>query len=132
MMESLSSGAAAAMTFAGAVFISFFPGVDASVVIGAFAGAVFSFLKATDASARRRMGLAAVSMVLGMLAADMTAAIVTELTPEAIVARAPLGAGIAAALSVTVLSSISDFFSDWRRVLEWVGSKFKFLRGGDQ
>ncbi|WP_261114733.1 phage holin family protein [Serratia entomophila] len=118
MTEPVGTGAATA-TLTGVTVAGLLSGVDSGVLIGAFAGAVIFVMSASEFSLLKKLALFVASLLVGILAAPFTAAIITWATPGDIEAHAPVGALVASAIAVRLLMSASQnptgFFDRFRR-----------------
>jgi hypothetical protein len=83
--------------------LSLLPGVEAAVILGAFAGAVVFVLSATDLTNAKKVGFFAISFIAGILSASIAAALMSSLLPERIEVSEGLGALVAAAVAVRLL-----------------------------
>ena len=82
--------------------ISLFPGIDAAIVLGAFAGAVVFVLTSDDLTLFKRLGFMAISFIAGCLAAQTVADLLSSFIPKVVVSNG-IGALVAAAISVRLL-----------------------------
>lgn len=94
-------------TAAATGLLAWWYGLDAGVVIGAFAGAVFFVLSSRDYSFMQKTGLFGVSFAGGVLSAGFAAKLMTAIVPGTTEAPEPLGALVAAALAVRLLVSLN-------------------------
>ncbi|RAC18810.1 hypothetical protein DN582_04770 [Burkholderia multivorans] len=102
MAEPISTSSATAAAL-GVATLSLFPGVDANVVMGAFAGSLLFVMTAADPSIPKRVAFFVISFVAGCLTADLFAAGLDVVLPARIVVHAGIGALIASALVVKPL-----------------------------
>lgn len=117
MSEPVTTGGAT-VALTGVTFVGLLSGVDAGVVIGAFAGAVVFIMSAPDFTLVRRVTLFGASFFAGLLSSDFFAAMITAYTPEKVTAGKPLGALIASAIAVRLLMFISNGAKDPISLLE--------------
>jgi hypothetical protein len=112
MAEPISS-TTATVALAGITLLSLFPGVDASVVLGAFAGSVVFVVSSEDINALRKAALGVVSFIGGCLGAKLAINLIGFITPTNLEINNGIGALIAAALCVKTLFWIikQDLFS---------------------
>lgn len=105
MPEPISSSAATAA--AGALaFLSLIPGLDPAAVLGAVAGALIFINTVDQLSNWRRGGLFFASVLIGLLAADITATLISTVLPQVFNVTNALGAILASALSVHLLQGL--------------------------
>ena len=102
MAEPISTSSATVAAI-GVAALSLFPGIDANVVMGAFAGSLLFVMTAADPSIPRRFAFFVISFVAGCLTADMFAAFLDSVLPARIEVHAGIGALIASALVVKLL-----------------------------
>lgn len=120
----------AAASATGQTLLSLFPGVDAGLVIGAFAGAVFSFVVSTEAAYWKRALLLIFAFIAGVYGGEAMSVFITEiLTRRVVVIKPPLGAMVSAALSVAIFSTALDYVRNPGKLLEFIAS-FRNYRGG--
>ncbi|MBM2883186.1 hypothetical protein JFK97_02175 [Chromobacterium phragmitis] len=100
MAEPVSSTATTA-TLAAVAGLAMLPGIDAAVVLGAFAGAAVFVLSSDSLSLAKKAGFFIVSFVAGLVAAAGVASLLARWLP--IDASPGVGALLAAALAVKVL-----------------------------
>lgn len=105
-----TTGATAALT--GVTFLGLLSGIDAGVVIGAFAGSVVFVLSAPDFTLAKRLMLFAVSFFSGLLSSAFIASVINSITPDGVIADKPLGALIASAIAVRLLMFMSKKADD--------------------
>lgn len=83
-------------------------GLDSGVIIGAFAGAVFFVISSTELKLVARGGYFFVSFIFGIIAGQYAAEILSALVPGSHSdVPAPLGALVAAAVSIKMLLTLS-------------------------
>lgn len=115
MAEPISTSFATAATTAVTV-VSLCPGIDASTVIGAFAGAVVFVMASTHLSIIKRVAFFMVSIINGCLCAKTVAAELTSMLPTHVDVPPSVGALIGAAVSVKLLLwliSRADHLDTW-------------------
>ncbi len=115
MPEPISTSFATTLTTA-VTAVSLCPGVDASIVIGAFAGAVVFVMASTQLTLVKRVAFFIVSMINGCLGAQTMAAEMTSLFPGHITVAPSVGALVGAAISVKLLLwliSWADHLDTW-------------------
>ena len=88
---------------AAAGLVALFPGVDAGIVLGAFAGAAVFVLSSTDYKPLQKLAFLVLATVAGMLAAPMAASLLATLLPASVAVPQIVGALLAAALSIRLL-----------------------------
>lgn len=79
------------------------PGLDASIVLGSFAGAVVFVLGADDIGPLKKSGYLIVSLIGGLLLAPLAAAFLSALSFEKIAVPMGVGALVAATIIVKLL-----------------------------
>lgn len=87
----------------GAILVSLFPGIDAGIVMGAFAGAVVFVLSAHDIRNLAKVGYFVVAFICGMAGAATGTSVLVWLLPERITVTPSVAAVIIAAISVKLL-----------------------------
>ncbi len=85
------------------ILVSLFPGIDAGIAMGAFAGAVVFVLSAKDISNLGKMGYFVVAFIAGIAGATTGTSLLTWLLPSHVVVTPSIGAVITAAISVKLL-----------------------------
>lgn len=91
--------------------VSLFPGVDASVILGAFSGSIVFVLSSNELDAVKKIGFLLASFAAGILAAPMAAALLAGLLgalPGSIAVSPGVGALLAATLAVKTLLWLLD------------------------
>lgn len=122
----------AAANATGATLVALFPGINAGIMIGAFAGAVFSFVVSSEAVFWKRALLLVFAFALGIYGGDVVAGLMTEwLTQRVVEVKPPLGAMVAAALGVTLFGGLLDYVRDPGRVIDFLASFRRSKGGGD-
>lgn len=101
MTEPVTTNATVAT--AGVALISLFPGVDAAVVMGAFAGAGVFVLASDDLAPFKRLAFFLISFVAGCLSARLSADLLGWGLPERIAVNPAVGALVAAAVVIKLL-----------------------------
>lgn len=102
MTEPVTS-TAATVSVASIALLSLLPGVDASVVLGTFAGSVVFVMASDDLSAVKKIGYFFPSFIGGMLSASMVTRLIESVIPATIVVNPGVGALLAATLVVKTL-----------------------------
>ncbi len=102
MPEPLSTSFSSTVTTA-VTMVSLYPGVDASTVIGAFAGAVVFVMASTHLSILKRIAFFIVSIINGCLCAQTVADALASILSTHTEVPASVGALISAAVSVKLL-----------------------------
>ncbi|MCL6262186.1 putative holin [Craterilacuibacter sp. RT1T] len=102
MAEPISSTAVTGSVFSVAL-LSMFPGVEAAVVLGAFAGAVVFVLSSSDLGLVAKAASFVVSFIAGCIGSGFMSGLVAALTPQAVQVPEGVGALLAAALAVKLL-----------------------------
>lgn len=120
MTEPMSAGAATAVV-GGVATAGWYAGLDAGVVVCAFAGAVFYVTQAKDVSKWERLGFFLVSFVAGIAASRPAAELISAVVPTKSQIPEAVGALVAAALAVNLLLSM-NVKTVTGRVLGFVGS----------
>lgn len=100
------SSTGATSTLAGLTLISIFPGIDAATVIGAFAGALVFICTTTELGNLRKSVLFFVSFIVGNLAADLAAGVLSTMLPNSIEVSKAVGALLASAIAVHLLQAL--------------------------
>ena len=100
---SATTGTLATASLLAAVMVSLFPGIDAGMVMGAFAGAVVFILSAKDISNLGKVGYFIVAFIAGMVGATTGTSLLVWLLPSRITVTPSVGAVITAAVSVKCL-----------------------------
>ncbi|PHV11322.1 putative holin [Chitinimonas sp. BJB300] len=100
---SVTTGTLANTSLLAAVVVSLFPGIDAGIVMGAFAGAVVFILSAKDISNLGKAGYFVVAFIAGMAGAATGTSLLVWLLPSHIAVTPSVGAVITAAVSVKLL-----------------------------
>lgn len=85
--------------------------VNASILIGAFAGSMIFVISDATFPMARKMFLFGASFMSGVVAAPFTADFITASMPVSIVARAPVGALVASAIAVRFLMITNNSLS---------------------
>ncbi|HCU14677.1 holin [Hafnia phage yong2] len=106
MSEPLTGTGTASAALTGVTFVGLLSGVDAGVVIGAFAGAVVFVLSATEFPIWKRLVFFGISFVLGVLTAGFAASMISTVTPDSVVVEKSIGALVASATVVRILMVI--------------------------
>lgn len=120
MAEPTSTATAAVAT---AAILAMFPGIDAGIVLGAFAGASVFVLSSTDYSALKKMAYLAISFISGVLAAPLASGLLATVLPPNVQASPAVGALLSASLTIKLLHWLIDGAGD---PLSFIGK----LRGG--
>lgn len=107
MAEPVSSTTATA-SIAAVALLAMFPGVDASVILGAFSGSIVFVLASDELTAVKKIGFLVPSFGAGLLAAPMTAAVLSAVLPGAVTVSPGVGALLAATLVVKTLLWLLD------------------------
>ena len=118
------SSSTASTAVAGVTLISLMAGLNAGVVLGAFAGAVVFVVTAADIGTFRKILLFAASMIAGVLADELTAALLALPLPDGTIVAPGVGSLVASAVTVKLLQSIIR--ADTDSLLGFLGR-----RGGD-
>lgn len=105
MPEPISSSTATA-TVASVTLVSLLAGLNASVVLGAFAGAVVFVVTAADLGHIKKVALFAASIIAGVLADGLAASVLAALLPERILIAPGVGALVASAVTVKLLQAL--------------------------
>jgi hypothetical protein len=102
MAEPVSTSSAT-VAAVGVATLSLFPGVDANVVMGAFAGSLLFVMTGKDPSLPKRFAFFVISFVAGCLTAEMFAVGIGTMLPAKIAIHNGIGALVASALVVKLL-----------------------------
>ncbi|AXT47733.1 MULTISPECIES: putative holin [Chromobacterium] len=105
MAEPISTTTTAG-ALATAALLTLIPGVDAAVVLGAFAGGAVFVISSSDISVSKKAVFFVLSFVAGIVAARGVATFVDWLLPEPVEVSNGVGALIASALAVKALLSL--------------------------
>ena len=90
--------------------LTLFPGIDASVVLGAFAGSTVFVLSSRELGRLSRVGFFAASFLIGLFAAGPVAALMNTLLPATV--NDHVGSLFASALAVRLLQWLIDMAAD--------------------
>lgn len=131
MLEPTTSTGAASAAVTGVTLVGLFSGLDASVVIGAFAGAVVFVLSSRDIKLWQRCGYFIVSFIIGIYGADFVAGLLSKFVSGQPVDRS-VGAMFASAGLVGVLVAISKPGSLTEFINKVVGATIDKFKGGDK
>lgn len=93
--------ATAAVT--GASLLALFPGLDASVVLGSFAGAAVFVMSSNELGTLKKLAFLALAFFAGLIAAPMASALLATVLPDRVQVSAGVGALLASALVIKVL-----------------------------
>ncbi|MBI2382333.1 MAG: phage holin family protein [Gammaproteobacteria bacterium] len=96
--SSYATGSVTALTL-----VSLLPGIEAAVILGAFAGAMVFVMASEDLTALKKLGFFVISFIAGCMGASLAAGILDGLLPDKVEVSQGVGALVAAALSVRVL-----------------------------
>lgn len=102
MAEPVSTSYATGTVFA-VFLLSLFPGIQAAVVLGAFAGSVVFVMTSTDLTRLKKAVFFAISFIAGILGAPIAAAIIAGLLPDRIDVNEGVGALVGASVAVRLL-----------------------------
>ncbi|XEI33371.1 phage holin family protein [Aeromonas veronii] len=105
MPEPISSGTAAS-TVTGLAVLSLLPGLDADVVMGAFAGALIWICTTEELGILRRLALFVAAFMVGLHGAGFCAALLGTITPESLAVPRAVGALVASAITVRLLQFV--------------------------
>lgn len=120
MSDPISATSATAVV-GGVATAGWYAGLDAGVVVCAFAGAVFYVTQAKDVSRWERLGFFLVSFVAGVAASRPAAELISTVVPTKSQVPEAVGALVAAAMSVNLLLSM-NVKALTGRVFSFVGS----------
>jgi hypothetical protein len=103
--------------------LSMLPGVDPSMVLGAFSGAVVFVMSSDELSTRKKLGFFLPSFGGGLLAAPMVTGLLTWMLPDKVAVSLGVGSLIASAIVVKTLlwiiandpASLVDMIKGMRR-----------------
>lgn len=122
-MAEPTSTTTATFALTGASLFALFPGVDAGVVLGAFAGAAVFVLSSNDISNPRKIAYLCLAFFAGLLAAPMAASLLATVLPDKVQVPSSVGALLAAAIVIKLLIWLIDRAGD-------PGALLANLRGG--
>ncbi|MCG9124303.1 phage holin family protein [Laribacter hongkongensis] len=111
MAEPTSTSIASAATL-GAALLASFPGIDAGIVLGAFAGAAVFVLSSKDLHTLKKLAYLALAFFAGVLAAPMFAALLATVLPASVAVPTSVGALLSAALVIKLLLWVIEQASD--------------------
>lgn len=128
MTEPVTTGTGLTASAAGIGALGWWAGLDPGTVVGAFAGAVFFVISATELTRTARFGYGFVSLIFGIVCArwfsELLSWLVGAVVPgEHSTAPVPLGALVAAAIAIKILMALSTKeFSNAliSRLLSWL------------
>ncbi|WOK01469.1 hypothetical protein [Pseudomonas phage UF_RH7] len=120
MSEPISAGTATAVV-GGVATAGWYAGIDAGVVVCAFAGAVFYVTQAKDISKWARLGFFLVSFVAGIAASRPAAELISAVVPTKSQIPEAVGALAAAASAVNLLLAL-NVKTIGSKILGFVGS----------
>ncbi|QDQ27714.1 hypothetical protein FNU76_23795 [Chitinimonas arctica] len=83
--------------------ISLFPGLQAEIVLGAFAGAIVFVLSSTELKLARKLGFFLVAFCAGCIGARMATSLIAFALPASITASPGVGALLLSAVAVKLL-----------------------------
>ena len=107
MSDPFSGTGLAGLALTGASVYGLLTGTDYGVVFGAFAGAVFYIATAADLSVLRRLAYFFVSYIVGILCSGLFGSKLTSLTGYTEKPLDAIGAVIASALAVQILTFLN-------------------------
>ncbi|KJO32765.1 membrane protein [Enterobacter hormaechei subsp. xiangfangensis] len=107
MSDPVSSTALTGVALTGASVYGLLTGSDYGVVFGAFAGAVFYIATASDLSILRRLAYFVVSYIVGILGSGLLGSKLMSLTGYSDKPLDAIGAVIASALAVQILTFLN-------------------------
>ncbi|QPT33157.1 hypothetical protein I6G31_13770 [Proteus penneri] len=116
-------------SLAGVSIVGLFAGMDAGVVIGAFAGAVIFVLSAHDVRLLKRWTYFAVAFLIGIYGADFMSGILSDITGGRDVDKS-VGAMFSSAGLVGVLVSISKPGAMTDGINKFINNLIDKFRGG--
>lgn len=123
MAEPISSSTASVSVITLAL-LSLFPGIEAAVVLGAFAGAAMFVLASYTLSTAKKLGFFLISFIAGFLSAPIVTGLIDSMLPRHIEVNRGVGALLAAAVSVKLLLWLIRYADNPLELLDR-------LRGGD-
>ena len=106
MLEPTTSTGAATAAVTGVTLVGLLSGLDAGVVIGAFAGAVVFVLSASEFPIWKRLAFFIVAFVLGVLTANFSTSVLSTVAPESVTVEKPIGALVSSATIVWILIAV--------------------------
>lgn len=83
------------------------------VLVGSLAGATIFILGDKKSKKLTKVVFFYISFVSGIISSRFSADLISTITPQSVVAEAPMGALISAAVAVKFIKSISKFVNDW-------------------
>lgn len=122
-MAEPTSTTIATAALASAGLFAMLPGVDAGVVLGAFAGASVFVLNSNDIKWPRKVAYLLLAFAAGLIGAPMATSIIDFLTPEKVQVPHSVGALVSAAIVIKLLIWLIDRASN-------PGDVINNLRGG--
>ena len=102
-MAEPASTTAATIAVTGASVLALFPGLDAGAVTGAFAGAAVFVMSSNELGRLRALLFLCLSVVAGLIAAPLSAALLASILPERVQVSTSVGALRASALVIKIL-----------------------------
>ncbi|TDR80204.1 putative holin [Paludibacterium purpuratum] len=91
---------------AGASLLTLIPGTDASTVLGAFAGASIFVMSSRELGPFKKLVFLILAFVAGLIAAPMSAELLSALLPQHVQVSLAVGALLASALVIRVLTRL--------------------------
>ena len=124
MADPLTSTSGSLFALGGLTLAGLSPGIDAGVLIAAFAGSLIFVVTDKEFSKPAKWLLFLASMLAGITAAPFIAGLITYFTPASVEAKLPIGALVASAVAVKLLMSLmNDPFSFIGRLRSGGGGK---------
>ncbi|AZZ98013.1 MULTISPECIES: putative holin [Pseudoalteromonas] len=116
MSEPISTTKAVAAVSA----LTLIPGADPAAVIGAFTGAVLFIMSNDQLSTVKRIGLFLVSFLGGLVCADWSSILISNLLPDSLQISSGMGALIASACVVRLVQYLMNLMDDPKRFLAFI------------
>lgn len=107
-MAEPASTTAATIAVTGASVLALFPGLDAGAVTGAFAGASVFVMSSSELGRLRALLFLCLSVVAGLIAAPLSAALLASILPDRVQVSTSVGALLASALVIKILIWLID------------------------
>ncbi|MBV8046294.1 MAG: phage holin family protein [Paludibacterium sp.] len=106
MAEPASTAAVMTAGAASMSILTLFPGLDATTVLGAFAGASVFVLSSNDLGPIKKLVFLILAFVAGLIAAPLSSALLTAFLPAHVQVSESVGALLASALVIKVLTRL--------------------------
>lgn len=100
--------------------LTLIPGADPAAIIGAFTGAVLFIMSNDQLSTVKRIGLFLVSFLGGLVCADWSSILISNLLPDSLQISSGMGALIASACVVRLVQYLMNLMDDPKRFLAFI------------